>query len=104
MGLIYEIRRRATAILLPALLICVASYFAYYAIQGERGMIAYFQLVDEIEQAEQAMAATSAERERLSRRVTLLKLSALDLDILDEQARRVLGLAHPDEVVIYEID
>lgn len=104
MELIREIRRRAGAVLWPALLIAVAGYFAYYAVEGERGLIAYFRLGDEIEKAAAAVAATAAKRDLLAHRVLLLKRTALDPDILEEQARRVLGLAHPDEVVIYQAD
>ena len=44
---------------------------------------------------------TTHEREKLEKRVDLLRPENLDLDMLEERARSVLGLAHPDELVIY---
>ncbi|MGB0499013.1 MAG: FtsB family cell division protein [Rubricella sp.] len=44
-----------------------------------------------------ALRAERAERENLTRR---LSSSYLDLDLLDERARAVLGLVRPDEIVI----
>ena len=101
MSLAYEIRRRVKAAIAPTLLVCTVAYFAYHAIHGERGLFGYFRVLDQIDRVERALAETAAERDRLARRVTLLRRDALDTDILDEQARRVLGIAHPDEVVIY---
>ena len=37
----------------------------------------------------------------LEQRVQLLHDGSLEKDMLDEQARRALNLAHPDELVIY---
>ena len=39
---------------------------------------------------------------KLERRVKLLRSSSLDLDMLDEQARRVLGVIGPEDVVIVD--
>ncbi len=47
------------------------------------------------------MAARQAEHERLAAKVALLGPDHIDPDMLDEQVRRYLGLAHPDEIVIF---
>ena len=39
----------------------------------------------------------------MERRTSLLWPDNLDPDMLSERARAVLGLAHPDDVVIYAI-
>jgi cell division protein FtsB len=44
---------------------------------------------------------SSDTREALARQVRLLRPENLNRDMLDEQARRTLGLTHPDDVVIY---
>ena len=41
-----------------------------------------------------------SEREALEHRVSLLHPQTLDADMLDEMARRVLGLGRPDEIII----
>ena len=101
MSLAFEIRRRAKAAVAPTLLACTVAYFAYYAIQGERGLVGYFRIIEQISQVNSALDESTRERDRMARRVRLLRRDALDTDILDEQARRILGIAHPDEVVIY---
>ncbi len=101
MSLAHQIRRLAKAAVAPTLLAGTVAYFAYYAIQGERGLFGYLRIVDKIGQVETALDSRTRERDRLALRVRLLRRDALDTDILDERARRVLGLAHPDEVVIY---
>ena len=83
--------------LLCALLIV---YLAYHAVQGERGLIAYYQLYQQVGQANTFHASLKASRERLQTRVNLLIPSSLDRDMLDERARFMLGYSHPDEVII----
>ncbi len=86
--------------ILPTLLFVVAlSYFSYHAISGERGLLALIQLNQKIEQARSELDIVHAERIKLERNVRLLRDDSLDLDLLDEQARRLLGYAGKDERV-----
>lgn len=80
--------------------VTVGSYFAFAAIQGEFGVFRRVQLNAE-------MALLRAEHDRLSAELAALenltrRLSDgyLDLDLLDERARDVLGYLRADEVVI----
>jgi cell division protein FtsB len=100
MSLITEIRRRARAVTGPLLTIMVAGYFAYHAVQGDRGLIAWWQITQQIKQAEATERQVHAERAKLEHRVALLSSEHLDPDMLDERARIMLDLARPDEVVI----
>ena len=101
MDLLYDLRRRSLQAT-PALLACLAvAYFGYHAVQGGRGLMAYARLSQETALAEQVLALTEAERERLERRVGLLHPDRLDADMLDERARETLGLVHPDEAVMF---
>lgn len=101
MGLFYEIRRRSRAAAVPVLCASAIAYFGYHLAEGERGLRAYGRLVVEIEEARADLTAVSQERRRLEHRVSLLKPDALDLDMLEEQAQRQLGLAHRDDVVVF---
>ena len=38
---------------------------------------------------------------KLERRVSQLRSESLDLDLLDQEARRLLNLGHPDEEVLF---
>ena len=46
------------------------------------------------------LAALEAERDALANKTERLSRGEIDLDLLDEQARRVLGLGRPDEIII----
>ena len=76
---------------------CTVAYFGYHALLAGNDIVA---LERDIERAESERAAAREEEERLAHRVALLRPQGLDLDMLDEQARFMLNLAHPDDVVI----
>jgi cell division protein FtsB len=97
-----EIRRRSRGAVIPALCAGMIGYFGYHMVEGDRGLKAFARLSEEITRAQGALAAVGEERQRLERRVMLLRSGSLDLDMLDEQARRVLGLIGPDDVVIVD--
>ena len=78
----------------------VGGYFTFAAVQGDYGL---FRRA-EIEAQEQALAARLAvleaqvdEMENLTKR---LSDTYLDLDLLDQQARDLLGMIRADEIVI----
>lgn len=95
---IYVRARRAVPLALGALL---AVYFSYHLVQGEHGLITYLQLKAQVKTSQAELDALQAEKLRLGRRVRLLRPDSLDLDLVDEQARHMLGFAHPDELVIF---
>lgn len=101
MSLRRELRRRARTAVTPVLCACAIAYFGYYMVDGERGLRAYARLGQQIEQVKGEVASVAAVRAALERRVALLRPDALDPDMLDEQARRVLDEVRPDEVVLF---
>ena len=80
---------------------CLAGYFVYHAVQGDRGIVAWMQLNQQIRVAETELEKTDAERQEMEQRVALLSNSSLDLDMLEERARVMLNFAHPDDLVIF---
>ena len=80
--------------------ICVAGYFAYHAVQGDRGIIAWLVLNQQIREARETQGELAAERATLEQRVGLLQPDSLDPDLLEERARVMLNFAHADELVI----
>lgn len=88
------------SIALPVALLCVAGYFAFAAVQGEYGVFRHVELAAQRELLEAELASLNAETERLSDRILRLSDDYLDLDLLDERARLVLGLARGDEIVV----
>lgn len=100
MGMLYEIRRRGRHIVGPFLGVCLLLYFAYHAVQGERGLIAWARLSKDIGTTQAALSVSRAEQRLLEGRVALLRAESLDQDMLDEQARRMLNLVRPGEIVV----
>ena len=81
--------------------ICAIAYFAFHALQGDRGLLALWQLNQRIEVARTQLAETTRERTVLAHRVKLLARTSLDPDMLDERARIMLNYGHPNETVIF---
>ena len=93
-------RPALATILLLALAFVAGGYFTFAAVQGEYGVFRQVQLAAETQvlQAERdRLAADLARMQNLTRR---LSDDYLDLDLLDEQARDVLGYLRADEIVI----
>lgn len=100
MSIVHELRKRARQITLPILGACVVGYFGYHAVQGDRGIIAWLVLNQQIREARIVQDELAAERATLEHRVKLLRPDSLDLDMLEERVRLMLNLAHADELVI----
>lgn len=77
-------------------------YFAYHLVHGDRGYFAWKGLEEKLKIAESTYEKTLAERKALENRVKMLRPDSIDLDLLDERARAVLGFVKPSEVVILE--
>lgn len=77
-----------------------AFYFAYHALNGERGLYAYFKQSRNLEVSQSELTRLTEQRMELEKRVKLLSTDSLDLDLLDEEARRMLGSAKKNEVVV----
>src|SRR5579885_1953570 len=100
MSLLRDIRRQARQVVVPVLGISLLTYFAYHAIQGERGLFAWMALNQQLKQARSLADAVAAQRNELENRVRRLSSASLDLDLLDERVRLMLNLARADDVVI----
>jgi cell division protein FtsB len=92
--------RRAAGAAFGFLMIGTTCYFAYAALQGDTGMVEQVRLSREKTALEADLAELRAERARLENRNLRLSAGYLDLDLLDERARAVLGYLRPDEIVI----
>ena len=100
MSLLAELQRRSRQIVLPIIGAATLFYFGYHSIQGDKGLLSYLRLKQEVRKAEISLSEIRGQRETLENRVRLLQPGSLDLDMLEEQARRVLNLAHPDDLVV----
>ncbi len=93
-------RTRLGPMMYFALATTLGVYFGVAAIQGDYGVLRQAQTSDE-------MLGLTAERDKLATELSGLKNtthrlsdSYLDMDLLDEQVRSVLGYVRADEIVI----
>ena len=94
------IRKRTRFLVGPLVGLGLASYFGYHLVEGERGLLAWMRMTQQIRDAKATLEGLRAEREALDRRASLLRPEHLDRDMLDERARATLNYAGPNDVVI----
>jgi len=82
------------------LIFTLGLYFAFAAIQGDYGMFRRVQIDAEADQLQQELAKLNARVIRVQNKTHRMSDGYLDLDLLDEQARSVLGMVRSDEIVI----
>lgn len=87
-----------------AAVILVLFYLSFHSVSGERGLFAWFKETRRLESLNIELNAAVKEREVLETRIKHLSNASLDLDLLDERARIVLGYAGRDEAVILTPD
>ncbi|WP_457648943.1 FtsB family cell division protein [Profundibacter sp.] len=75
-------------------------YFAFAAIQGDYGLFRRIQIDAEADALRSELAGLSEQVQRMENKTHRLSDEYLDLDLLDEQARNVLGMIRADEIVI----
>jgi len=96
-----EFHRRLKSLAAQLLGACVAGYFIYHAVQGDRGILAWLRVNQQLEASQQELAKSAADRAALEQRVALLSNSSLDLDMLEERARVMLNFSDPNDLVIF---
>ena len=75
-------------------------YFSYSAIQGPYGVLSLYKIETKEARLQVKLDGLVAERMAAENRAHRLSDEYLDLDLLDEQARKVLGLIRGDEIIV----
>ncbi|QYX58487.1 septum formation initiator family protein [Roseovarius sp. SCSIO 43702] len=75
-------------------------YFAFAAIQGDFGLFRRAEIEAESRLLKERLDALESQVARMENLTKRLSDTYLDLDLLDEQARSVLGLMRSDEIII----
>jgi cell division protein FtsB len=83
-----------------AIAFALSAYFAFAAVQGDFGSFQRAEIEAETQAMKKQLSAVSEEVSRMENLTLRLSDDYLDLDLLDEQARKVLGLVRADEIVI----
>ncbi len=78
----------------------LAAYFCFAAINGDFGVMRRAEVDAEARALQAELDSLDAQIAQLENKTRRLSDDFLDLDLLDERARDVLGLIRPDEIVI----
>jgi cell division protein FtsB len=81
-------------------MIMLGLYFTFAAVQGDYGLFKRVEVNAEGAALQTELASLQADVLRMENLTTRLSDNFLDLDLLDQQARDVLGLIRADEIVI----
>lgn len=84
----------------PLLLAFGVFYLVFHLFSGERGLYALLKENRKLEILRAELKEVQTKNAEMDRRVKAMNSGSLDLDMLDEQVRRVLGDASRNEVVI----
>jgi cell division protein FtsB len=89
-----------TGLVLPLALLLIGAYFTFTAVQGNYGLFQRIQISAEGDRLETQLAALEGEVHRMEILTRRMSDDFLDLDLLDEQARDVLGYVRADEIIL----
>ena len=82
------------------LALVLGGYFTFAAVQGDYGVFRRVQIEAETEALRLERDALAADLVAIQNKTRRLSDGYLDIDLLDEQARDVLGMIRSDEIVI----
>jgi cell division protein FtsB len=97
-----RIRRSVSRIfsvsVIPAISIAVVAYFGYYAIWGERGMMALSDVQARLGVQKERLAQARDAHARLEHRIVLMRSG--DPDLIEEQSRGQLLIGGTNQVAV----
>ncbi len=79
----------------------LSAYFTFAAVQGDFGLFRRVEIQAEAEELRRDLDLLEQDIRRMENKTHRLSDDYLDLDLLDQQARSVLGLLRADEIVIH---
>jgi cell division protein FtsB len=78
----------------------LGTYFTFAAVQGDFGLFRRAEIEAQSRVLGQQLDSLTSEVARMENLTRRLSDTYLDIDLLDEQARQVLGMLRGDEIVI----
>lgn len=82
--------------------LCLSFYFCYHLVAGQRGYLSLMSLESRIDKASIELDQNKIEREKLEKRVVMLRPGSICRDLLEERARHVLGYRYADELILLQ--
>ena len=100
MSVILEIRRRGRHIAGSILGALLFLYFLMHAVQGDRGLLAWLQIRQQIASADVEFKLSKSQRNQWEHRIGLLRRDGMNSDMLDERVRIVTGFVNKNDLLI----
>ena len=98
------IRTRFRSIFVPVVLCLLSgasgSYFVWHALNGERGLNAKVAYKAKIAELSGDLKVLVTARQRMERRIAMVQTDQVERDILEEEARLILGRVGKTDLVI----
>ena len=83
-----------------AIALMLGLYFTFAAVQGDYGLFRRAEILSDAKKLEVELTVLKNEVDKMSNLTLRMSDDYLDLDLLDEQARDILGQIRSDEVII----
>ena len=83
-----------------AIALMLGLYFTFAAVQGDYGLFRRAEILSDAKKLEAELTVLKNELDKMSNLTLRMSDEYLDLDLLDEQARDILGQIRSDEVII----
>ena len=83
-----------------AIAFCLGLYFTFAAVQGDFGLFRRAEIQSEAVDLARELALLQQDVARMENLTRRLSDTWLDLDLLDQQARDVLGMMRGDEIIV----
>lgn len=83
-----------------AIVFCAGLYFTFSAVQGDMGLFRRAEIEADRDTLTEQLRVLEVDIARMENLTHRLSDDYLDLDLLDQQARDVLGMMRSDEIVI----
>ena len=97
--LFLKLKKYASNLLLPLLLVFFLRYISYHTFIGDSGLSKNSILKNQLNELYVDLASVKEERILLEKHISLLEKN-IDADMLQEKAKKILYYAHPDEIII----
>ena len=82
------------------ILFSFGGYFSFSALQGDYGLFRRIQIEDKEAQLRTRLEEINAEVAEMENKTKRMSAEHLDLELLDEQARRILVFVRPDDIFV----
>lgn len=100
-NLFYKIRLSYLSLMKIFFFTIIFIYFGYHLVTGSNGIISFFKEKAKLKQLTIELNQVEEKKTSLENKAYKLHPKSLDVDLLDEQYRRVTGNIKPNEVIYY---